>query len=193
MHKAVTYYPSFFLFLFSYFSIFYCKILFNPYKYYSYLPKELLWTKELLCSLVCYLFVRNVYAFFTLKKTLKRAFKAILKSFKLLLIFYRIHFTFSFFALHTLQSRMRKSYPHFHKPFKFAILRGCSSLFTYTVFLILLFLLQPIMSNAQQNFSLSKYANRPTANNIIMDTVNNFFLLFFFSLNSIMLPLSKKL
>lgn len=141
MHKAVTYYPSFFLFLFSYFSIFYCKILFNPYKYYSYLPKELLWTKELLCSLVCYLFVRNVYAFFTLKKTLKRPFKAILKSFKLLLIFYRIHFTFSFFALHTLQSRMRKSYPHFHKPFKFAILRGCSSLFTYTVFLILLFLL----------------------------------------------------
>ena len=126
MHKAVTYYPSFFLFLFSYFSIFYCKILFNPYKYYSYLPKELLWTKELLCSLVCYLFVRNVYAFFTLKKTLKRPFKA-----------------FSFFALHTLQSRMRKSYPHFHKPFKFAILRGCSSLFTYTVFLILLFLLQP--------------------------------------------------
>ena len=143
MHKAVTYYPSFFLFLFSYFSIFYCKILFNPYKYYSYLPKELLWTKELLCSLVCYLFVRNVYAFFTLKKTLKRPFKAILKSFKLLLIFYRIHFTFSFFALHTLQSRMRKSYPHFHKPFKFAILRGCSSLFTYTVFLILLFLLHP--------------------------------------------------
>ena len=144
MHKAVTYYPSFFLFLFSYFSIFYCKILFNPYKYYSYLPKELLWTKELLCSLVCYLFVRNVYAFFTLKKTLKRPFKAILKSFKLLLIFYWIHFTFSFFALHTLQSRMRKSYPHFHKPFKFAILRGCSSLFTYTVFLILLFLLQLI-------------------------------------------------
>ena len=149
MHKAVTYYPSFFLFLFSYFSIFYCKILFNPYKYYSYLPKELLWTKELLCSLVCYLFVRNVYAFFTLKKTLKRPFKAILKSFKLLLIFYRIHFTFSFFALHTLQSRMRKSYPHFHKPFKFAILRGCSSLFTYTVFLILLFLLQPFLPNQQ--------------------------------------------
>ena len=141
MHKAVTYYPSFFLFLFSYFSIFYCKVLFNPYKYYSYLPKELLWTKELLCSLVCYLFVKNVYAFFTLKKTLKRPFKAILKSFKLLLIFYRIHFIFSFFTLHTLQSRTRKSYPHFHKPFKFAILRGCSSLFTYTVFLILLFLL----------------------------------------------------
>ena len=141
MHKAVTYYPSFFLFLFSYFSIFYCEILFNPYKYYSYLPKELLWTKELLCSLVCYLFFRNVYAFFTLKKTLKRPFKAILKSFKLLLIFYRIHFIFSFFTLHTLQSRMRKSYPYFHKPFKFAILRGCSSLFTYTVFLILLFLL----------------------------------------------------
>ena len=142
MHKAVTYYPSFFLFLFSYFSIFYCKILFNPYKYYSYLPKELLWTKELLCSLVCYLFFRNVYTFFTLKKTLKRPFKAILKSFKLLLIFYRIHFIFSFFTLHTLQPRTRKSYPHFHKPFKFAILRGCSSLFTYTVFLILLFLLQ---------------------------------------------------
>ena len=146
MHKVVTYYPSFFLFLFSYFSIFYCKILFNPYKYYSYLPKELLWTKELLCSLVCYLFVRNVYAFFTLKKTLKRPFKAILKSFKLLLIFYLIHFTFSFFTLHTLQSRMRKSYPHFHKPFKFAILRGCSSLFTYTVFLILLFLLHPYLT-----------------------------------------------
>ena|GEM_PF-3020398 len=143
MHKAVTYYPSFFLFLFSYFSIFYCKVLFNPYKYYSYLPKELLWTKELLCSLVCYLFVKNVYAFFTLKKTLKRPFKAILKSFKLLLIFYRIHFIFSFFTLHTLQPRTRKSYPHFHKPFKFAILRGCSSLFTYTVFLILLFLLHP--------------------------------------------------
>ena len=133
MHKAVTYYPSFFLFLFSYFSIFYCKILFNPYKYCSYLPKELL------CSLVCYLFVRNVYAFFTLKKTLKRPFKAILKSVKLLFIFYQIHLIFSFFTLHTLQSRMRKSYPHFHKPFKFAILRGCSSLFTYTVFLILLF------------------------------------------------------
>ena len=163
MHKAVTYYPSFFLFLFSYFSIFYCKILFNPYKYYSYLPKELLWTKELLCSLVCYLFVRNVYAFFTLKKTLKRPFKAILKSFKLLLIFYRIHFTFSFFALHTLQSRMRKSYPHFHKPFKFAILRGCSSLFTYTVFLILLFLLQ-------NSFIFHPYIIK-ASNNVLLHTL----------------------
>ena len=93
-------------------------------------------------SSINYLIVINVYDFFTLKKTLKRPFKAILKSFKLLLIFYRIHFIFSFFTLHTLQPRTRKSYPHFHKPFKFAILRGCSSLFTYTVFLILLFLLQ---------------------------------------------------
>lgn len=92
-------------------------------------------------SSINYLIVINVYDFFTLKKTLKRPFKAILKSFKLLLIFYRIHFIFSFFTLHTLQPRTRKSYPHFHKPFKFAILRGCSSLFTYTVFLILLFLL----------------------------------------------------
>ena len=156
MHKAVTYYPSFFLFLFSYFSIFYCKVLFNPYKYYSYLPKELLWTKELLCSLVCYLFFKNVYVFFTLKKTLKRPFKAILKSFKLLLIFYRIHFIFSFFTLHTLQSRTRKSYPHSHKPFKFAILRGCSSLFTYTVFLILLFLLQPSIRQKNNSIQISK-------------------------------------
>ena len=97
-------------------------------------------------SSINYLIVINVYDFFTLKKTLKRPFKAILKSFKLLLIFYRIHFIFSFFTLHTLQSRTRKSYPHFHKPFKFAILRGCSSLFTYTVFLILLFLLQSYLT-----------------------------------------------
>ena len=98
-------------------------------------------------SSINYLIVINVYDFFTLKKTLKRPFKAILKSFKLLLIFYRIHFIFSFFTLHTLQPRTRKSYPHFHKPFKFAILRGCSSLFTYTVFLILLFLLQAHLSD----------------------------------------------
>ena len=98
-------------------------------------------------SSINYLIVINVYDFFTLKKTLKRPFKAILKSFKLLLIFYRIHFIFSFFTLHTLQPRTRKSYPHFHKPFKFAILRGCSSLFTYTVFLILLFLLHPSSIN----------------------------------------------
>ena len=112
-------------------------------------------------SSINYLIVINVYDFFTLKKTLKRPFKAILKSFKLLLIFYRIHFIFSFFTLHTLQPRTRKSYPHFHKPFKFAILRGCSSLFTYTVFLILLFLLQLSI-----NISSSEYAIYPPLNNL---------------------------
>ena len=115
-------------------------------------------------SSINYLIVINVYDFFTLKKTLKRPFKAILKSFKLLLIFYRIHFIFSFFTLHTLQSRTRKSYPHFHKPFEFAILRGCSSLFTYTVFLILLFLLHLYILPASNNFnsmlSSFKHLNR---------------------------------
>ena len=46
------------------------------------------------------------------------------------------------------------------------------------------------MNKVQQNFSLSKYANTTTDNNII-DTINNFLLLFFFSLNSIFLPLNK--
>ena len=108
-------------------------------------------------SSINYLIVINVYDFFTLKKTLKRPFKAILKSFKLLLIFYRIHFIFSFFTLHTLQPRTRKSYPHFHKPFKFAILRGCSSLFTYTVFLILLFLLQSYESKLLGRYTDYRY------------------------------------
>ena len=50
--------------------------------------------------------------------------------------------------------------------------------------------IQPIMNKAQQNFSLSKYANTATANNIIETTIN-LLLLFFFSLNSIVLPLNK--